>query len=54
MNSVIHRSVKRKGIQGGWPCYRWSTERAPCLSTGKRDLVLKSLEQGIERGRNEA
>lgn len=54
MNSVIDRTVKWKGIQGGWPCYRWSTERAPCLSTGKRALVLKSLSKGIESGRSEA
>lgn len=54
MNSVIDRSVKSKEIQGGWPCYRWSAERAPCLSTGKMNLVLKSLEQGIERGRTQA
>lgn len=54
MNSVIDRSGKWKGIQGGWPCCRWSAERALCLSTGKGDLVLKSLEQGIEGASTQA
>ena len=47
MNRRIDRSGKWKGIRGGWPCYRQFAERALCLSTGKGDLVLKSLEQGI-------
>lgn len=49
MNSMIDRSGRWKGIQGGWPCYRWSAERALCLSTGKGDLLLKNVEQGIEQ-----
>lgn len=38
----------------GLACYRWSAEKFLCLSTGKGDLVLKSLEQGLKEAGTQA